>query len=215
MTTRHHGIEEPRFLQVARVVERTSVLGPGVRAVVLVQGCMLRCRGCVAEATHPPDGGATLPVETLAASLLGLPEIAGVTFSGGEPFLQAAALSALADRLRERRPELSLMSFSGYRVEWLRARGSAAQRALLAQLDLLVDGPYVERWHAPLRWRGSSNQRLIALTDRHVEALAPDDPAGLELELDPNLELTWVGVPPRPGFLALLDRAIASGGGQG
>lgn len=208
--SRHAGIDDPHFLHLSRVVERTSVLGPGERAVVLVQGCALRCRGCIAAATHPLDGGVRTPVAALAERLAALPGIDGVTFSGGEPFLQAAALTTLGDRLRERRPGISLMAYSGYRHDRL-VRGTPAQRALLARLDLLVDGPYVERRHAPLRWRGSANQRLLALTDRHAGELAPDEPAGIELALDAELGLSWVGVPPRPGFLTQLDHAIATG----
>ena len=207
---RHAPDEDARTLRVARIVERTAVLGPGVRAVVVVQGCDLRCRGCIAEATHPRDGGEPVAVATLAERLAALP-VDGVTYSGGEPFLQAAALVALADALRARQPGWSLMAYTGYRLERL-ARGTAAQRALLDRLDLLVDGPYVERWHAPLRWRGSTNQRLVALSRRHRDALAPDEPAGMEVELTPGLDLSWVGVPPRPGFLATLEEAIAMRG---
>lgn len=207
MNPGHHGIDDPWALQVARLVDGTRVLGPGLRAVVVVQGCMLRCTGCIAAATHPLDGGASMPVEELARHLEGLPDIKGVTYSGGEPFLQASALVALTDRLQELRPELSFMSYSGYRLEWLRRRGSHSQRALLDRLDLLVDGPYVERRHRPLRWRGSANQRLLALTDRHAADVTPDESAGLELELDDRLGLSWVGVPPRPGFEATIDAA--------
>jgi len=208
--SRHAGVDDPDFLQVARIVERTAVLGPGMRAVVVVQGCHLRCRGCIAAATHPLDGGVRVPVSALVERLAALPQLDGVTFSGGEPFLQAAALAALSDGLRARRPGLSLMAYSGYRHERL-ARGTAAQRALLARLDLLVDGPYVERRHAPLRWRGSANQRLLVLSDRDVGEVTPDEPAGVELTLDGELGLSWVGVPPQPGFLATLDAAITRG----
>ncbi|HEV7771530.1 MAG TPA: 4Fe-4S single cluster domain-containing protein [Solirubrobacterales bacterium] len=205
--TRHWGSGGDSTLRLARVIERTEVLGPGPRAVVVVQGCHLRCRGCVAEPTHALDGGFGEDIGALAARLGALDDIAGVTFSGGEPFLQAAALSRLVDLLREQRPTLSTMSFSGYRLEWLRAKGSPAQRALLDRLDLLVDGPYVERLHAPLRWRGSSNQRLHALSARHEAELAPehDAPAGMEWSIDADLVFEWVGVPPVPG---LVDRLV-------
>ncbi len=206
----HRGFGDPEYLRVARVIDHTRVLGPGTRASVSVQGCLLRCQGCHSPAGKALDGGERMLVAELAERLLALP-VDGITFSGGgEPMLQAAALVALCDRLRARRPELSLMSYSGYRLEVLRDQGSSAQRALLDRLDLLVDGPYVARLHAPLRWRGSSNQRLIALTARHAGDLLPDEHAGMELELDDDLRLSWVGVPPRPGFLETLER-IANG----
>ncbi len=205
MNVRHHGHTEAQTLRVSRIVERTEVLGPGIRAVVLVQGCHLRCRNCVAPATHALDGGEPIDVHALAARLGALPEIQGITYSGGEPFLQAGALAALIDALRADRPELTLMSYTGYRHEWLQRQGSVAQRRLLERVDLLVDGPYVERWHAPLRWRASTNQRLLALTERHAGEAAADEPAGIELALDERLSLSWVGVPPQPGFLVALD----------
>jgi anaerobic ribonucleoside-triphosphate reductase activating protein len=201
--TRHWGAAEDRTLRLARFVEQTEVLGPGRRALVVVQGCHLRCRGCVASQTHALDGGAEVGVEALAARIVGLEGIDGITFTGGEPFLQAAALARLVDRVRETQPGLSAMSFSGYRLEWLRRSGSAAQRRLLERLDLLVDGPYVARLHRPLRWRGSSNQRLHALTPRHRTELAgdADEPAGMEISIDADLGVEWVGVPPVPGLM--------------
>jgi len=211
--TRHWGAAEDSNLRVARLIDRTGVLGPGERAVVVVQGCHLRCAGCIAEATHALDGGEEIGVEELGARLAALDGIDGVTFTGGEPFLQAPALSRLLDRLRRARPELSAMSFSGYRIEWLRAKGSPAQRGLLRRLDVLVDGPYVRRLHADLLWRGSSNQRIHALSSRHRAELerGADRSAGVEISIDGELGLEWVGVPPVPDYAA---RLAAHAGGS-
>jgi anaerobic ribonucleoside-triphosphate reductase activating protein len=208
---RHWGSNGRSHLRVSRLVEHTEVLGPGRRAVVVVQGCHLRCRGCIAEPTHPLDGGTEVGVEPLAERLAALPGISGVTFTGGEPFLQAAALARLVDLLRGARPELSTMSYSGYRIEWLQGKGSPAQRSFLSRLDLLVDGPYVQRLHAPLRWRGSRNQRIHALSPRHLGELerGEDGSAGMELSLDSELALEWIGVPPVPDFAAHLDALAA------
>jgi len=209
--SRHRGSEDAGSLQVSRLIDATSVLGPGRRSVVLVQGCQLRCRGCIAGATHPLDGGEALAVEQLASWVDSRPEVSGVTFSGGEPFLQAAALSRLIDLLRARRPGLSTMSYSGYRLEWLRQKGSKSQRELLRKLDLLVDGPYVQRLHGALRWRGSSNQRIHALSARHRDEVesGSDGPAGMEWNIDTELNLEWVGVPPRPDFAERLATQAA------
>jgi anaerobic ribonucleoside-triphosphate reductase activating protein len=204
--SRHWGSSERSSLRVARLIDHTRVLGPGTRAVVVVQGCHLRCRGCIAAATHPLDGGEEIRIEDLGAHLLALDDIDGVTLTGGEPFLQAPALSRLLDDLRGKRPEISAMSFSGYRVEWLRTKGSPAQRRLLDRLDVLVDGPYVRRLHADLRWRGSTNQRIHALSPRHRAEIegTGDCGAGVEFTIDEELGLEWVGVPPVPDFAARL-----------
>ncbi|MEV6109599.1 4Fe-4S single cluster domain-containing protein [Streptomyces sp. NPDC051940] len=200
-------------VSVARTLDRCTTLGPGVRAVVWVQGCPLRCTGCVAAETLPFEGGTPWAVDELAAWAAGVDGIEGVTLSGGEPFSQAGALAELIDGVRARRPGLTAMAYSGFRYEAL-ARGSADQRALLARLDLLVDGPYVAARHADLRWRGSANQRVLALTSRYADTLAalPDTSAGVEFSVADDGALSWAGVPPVPGFREELERRMAERG---
>ncbi|WP_432107955.1 4Fe-4S single cluster domain-containing protein [Streptomyces sp. AA1529] len=199
-------------LSVARTLDRCTVLGPGTRAVLWVQGCPLRCRGCVAAETLPFEGGTDRSVSELADWLCGLPDVEGVTLSGGEPFSQAAGLAALLDAVRARRPGFSAMAYSGLRYEAL-CRGGADRLALLRRLDLLVDGPYVAALHGSLRWRGSSNQRLVALTDRYPELRSqPDTSAGIEVSVEPGGALSWAGVPPTPGFRAGLEAHLAERG---
>ncbi|MFD5566095.1 4Fe-4S single cluster domain-containing protein [Kitasatospora griseola] len=200
-------------LSVARTLARCTVLGPGARAVIWVQGCPLRCRGCVAAETLPfTPAEQGRPVADLVDWLAALSGIEGVTLSGGEPFAQAEALVELLDRLRERRPELSAMAYSGFRLPVLR-RGTAGQRALLDRLDLLVDGPYVAALHADLRWRGSSNQRIHALTARYAQVpTEPDTGAGLQLSVGLDGAVSWAGVPAVPGFRAELERRLAADG---
>jgi anaerobic ribonucleoside-triphosphate reductase activating protein len=200
------------LLSVARRLDRCTVLGPGARAVIWVQGCPLRCRGCVAAETLPFEGGTAHPVAELADWICGLPDIEGVTLSGGEPFSQAAALAELLDAVRARRPELGAMAYSGFRYEALR-RGDPDRRALLRRLDLLVDGPYVASQHGSLRWRGSANQRIVALTDRYPDLAAqPDTSAGIELSVEADGTLSWAGVPPSPGFREGLEEQLAARG---
>src|SRR5712691_11077886 len=73
-------------IAVSRTLDRCAVLGPGIRAVIWVQGCPLRCAGCLAAETLPFEGGTAMPVDQLASWLTSLSGIEGVTFSGGEPF---------------------------------------------------------------------------------------------------------------------------------
>ena len=105
---------------------------------------------------------------------------------------------------------LGWMSYSGYSYEWLRERGSQAQRELLSRLDLLVDGPYLRERHSDLLWRGSTNQRLIAVTARYrpiIEALSSetDRSAGLEVTIDELGRAVFTGVPADPGFRDSFD----------
>ncbi|TWV48896.1 radical SAM protein, partial [Streptomyces misionensis] len=199
-------------LSVARTLDRCTALGPGSRAVIWVQGCPLRCPGCVAAETLPFEGGTSRSVAELADWLCGLDGIEGVTFSGGEPFGQARALVELLDAVRERRADFGAMAYSGFRHEALR-RGGPDRRALLDRLDLLVDGPYLAARHGSLRWRGSDNQRLIPLTDRYRQVLAePDTTAGIELSVEVDGSFSWAGVPPEPGFRERLEEQLAARG---
>ncbi|MFJ3308175.1 4Fe-4S single cluster domain-containing protein [Streptomyces sp. NPDC086549] len=199
-------------LSVARTLDHCAVLGPGTRAVIWVQGCPLRCHGCVAAETLPFEGGTARPVAELADWLCGLSGVEGVTLSGGEPFSQAGALAALLDAVRERRPDFGAMAYSGFRYEALR-RGDPDRRELLRRLDLLVDGPYVAARHGSLRWRGSDNQRLIVLGDRYAHVAAePDTSAGIELSVAADGSLSWAGVPPTPGFREGLEEQLAARG---
>jgi anaerobic ribonucleoside-triphosphate reductase activating protein len=202
-----------RTIRVGRIADRCRVLGPGVRAVVWVAGCPLRCKECVTPELLSPLAGSTIAVEHVADRLLALPDLDGVTFSGGEPFAQAPALLALCDLLHGERPELSLMSYTGFTLGWLRARGTREQRELLDRLDILVDGPYLPHRHVAARWRGSSNQRVIFLTDRHRgEEHAPDEPAGMTFEVTADDGFQWMGVPPVRGFRPALEAALAGDG---
>ncbi len=198
-------------LSISKMIARTAVLGPGLRAVIWVRGCPLRCEGCLAPEDLPFEGGRQLEVDDLAGQLCRLPdEITGVTFSGGEPMAQAEALSALVTAIRRER-DWSVMAYSGFTIEHLRRHGDTGQHALLAQLDILVDGPYVAARHGALLWRGSSNQRLHFLTGRHQPPA--DESAGIEVHLD-SQELQWVGVPPLPGFREQFEQAMAAEGVQ-
>ena len=197
-------------VRISRRIERCSVLGPGVRAVIWVQGCPLRCPGCIAQETLSFSGGEVIEVATLAEWVLDIADIDGLTLSGGEPFSQADALAALIDAIRTDRPDLHVMAYSGHTVEELQAMPQA--RPLLTRVDLLVDGPYRRDLHADSRWRGSANQRLIPLTVRGSLPHEPDQSAGIEVSLESDGSLSWAGVPAVPNFRRALERSLRQRG---
>lgn len=200
------------MVYVHRTVDRCTVLGPGLRAVIWVQGCPLRCPGCLAPETLPTGTGAQRSATELADWLASLTDVEGVTFSGGEPFAQADELARVLDEVRAIRPHFTAMSYSGFRLETLR-RGTPGQRAFLERLDLLIDGPYQAAKHANLRWRGSANQRLIPLTPRYRELLAePDTGQGIEFTLGLDGTFSWAGVPATPNFRERIEAGIAARG---
>ena len=119
-------------LRVAGLVEDSIVDGDGFRFTIFVQGCKRRCPNCQNPETQPLEGGHE---ETLAALLQKIrqnPLLTGVTFSGGEPFLQCAPLAKLAKEIHAM--GLDIWSYSGYTLEELRARHDEATDALLAEV---------------------------------------------------------------------------------
>lgn len=161
----------PPALRVAQWVSDTQAEGPGRRFALWVQGCSLRCTGCCNPEMLSPGGGAEHLVEALAAQVLSTPGIDGLSLLGGEPFEQAGPLAELCRLVRA--AGLSVMAYSGYTLEELCASADPGVGALLAQVDLLLDGRFrAELPEARRRWVGSSNQRLHFLTDRY----RPDDP---------------------------------------
>jgi anaerobic ribonucleoside-triphosphate reductase activating protein len=199
-------------LAVAATHPSCTVLGPGRRFVVWVQGCPFRCRGCVSPQWLPFEGGTPRPVDELAAEIAGA-GADGLTVSGGEPFAQAGALVGLVGAVRGLRPDLDLLVYTGYTLGALTRHGSADQRALLAVTDILVDGRYVESLHGDLLWRGSRNQCVRFPTGRYSWAdLGDDTGAGLQFEVTPGGGVAWLGVPPLPGFRVRYERELAAQG---
>ena len=103
-----------------------------------------------------------MDVAELAAMLDANPLLKGVTLSGGEPFCQPEAMAQLARLAHERGKDV--MCYTGYTLEQLLEMDSPAVRSLLEEIDILVDGPYLEAQRdLTLQFRGSANQRLIDL----------------------------------------------------
>lgn len=147
-------------MRIFGLVQDSIVDGPGFRFSCFVQGCPHHCPGCHNPESHDPSGGREMTVDQVASQMLGNPLTDGLTLSGGEPFAQAESCLELAKIAHSR--GLNVWSYSGWTFEHLRDHGTGAQRALLAELDVLVDGPFLlaERTLA-LPWRGSRNQRVI------------------------------------------------------
>lgn len=145
--------------------------GPGVRVTLFVSGCTHHCKGCFQPETW--DFGYGEPfTEEIQDNILGLlapSYIHGLTLLGGEPFepVNREGLLPLLRRVRAAYPEKTIWAFSGYTYEALCSGtpGPAETiRDMLALVDVLVDGPFVEaKKDLGLRFRGSSNQRLIDL----------------------------------------------------
>ena len=145
-------------LRIAGIVEESIVDGPGIRYTIFTQGCPFHCRGCHNPQAQPLRGGVDVTLRQLYDEIKANPLVTGVTFSGGEPFIQARSLCTLAKILKAE--VYSLWSYSGYTYE--KIIYDDIMRDLLAELDVLVDGPFVQaKVSLDIDFRGSTNQRLI------------------------------------------------------
>lgn len=187
----------PQLLQMAAFIDRSLVNGPGTRAVIWLQGCTRRppCAGCYNPSMQDPNRPAEqLAPQAMARKILELRELAGVTLTGGEPFLQSAALARLVAPLRAE--GLTVVTFTGHTLEELQADPDPGHTELLSNTDLLVDGPYIEALGCRLPLRGSTNQRLHYLSGR----IRPSDVEGLpaaeaELYIDSRGDAVLCGFP--------------------
>ncbi len=147
------------MLNLAGIVADSIVDGPGIRVTIFSQGCPHHCEGCHNPETWAFEGGTEMSEEQLVEIVRSNPLAKGVTFSGGEPFAQAEGFAALAKQLKSLGYEVA--SYSGYTFEELQ-NGTDAQKELLEQLDVLIDGRFeLQSRSLELVFRGSRNQRIL------------------------------------------------------
>lgn len=166
-------------LRIFGTADDSIVDGPGIRFSVFTQGCKHGCPGCHNPEAQPFEGGREVALDKLKQKIEGNPLLAGITLTGGEPFEQSKPLVELACWAKHR--GLNVWAYSGYTFEDLiQGIPSAAAKELLAAVDVLVDGRFVQaQASCGLKWRGSSNQRIIdvpaSLTAGKVVELALQD----------------------------------------
>lgn len=155
-------------LRVAQIMKDSIVDGPGLRYVIFTQGCYHKCEGCHNPQTHDPTGGMTKNTDDLFIEIMLNPTYTGVTFSGGEPFLQSDALADLAIKIKHssRKDDLDIICYTGYTFEQLwesiHKNNIMSHMRLLYNIDYLIDGPFIkDKASLECKWRGSTNQRII------------------------------------------------------
>ena len=147
------------MLNLSGIVSDSIVDGPGIRTTIFCQGCPHHCPGCHNPETWEFSCGTPMDEADIFAIVRSNPLCRGVTFSGGEPFAQAAGFAKLARLLKEKGYEVA--SYSGYTFEEL-LEGSEDQKALLASIDILIDGPFLMAEKSlEVPFRGSRNQRIL------------------------------------------------------
>jgi anaerobic ribonucleoside-triphosphate reductase activating protein len=188
-----------------------TVLGPGRRIGIWLQGCSIGCKGCVSQDTWARDAGRDMTVAQLITwcKQTSGGVFDGITLSGGEPFDQPQALSALLDALifwRDAdRLDFDILCYSGYPLATLEKRHAK----LLAKLDALIPEPYVDAKPLTHVWRGSSNQPLAMLSERGRSRFAdyvdmPIEAPGKRIQAMTEGGRVWyVGIPSRGDMAAL------------
>jgi len=131
--------------------------GPGFRTSIYCAGCRHQCPGCHNPQSWAFDQGREMSIAELMRIIEADP-FANVTFSGGDPMYQAAGFAELAREIHKR-TNRDIWCYTGFTFESLINQD---QRQLLEELDVLVDGPFIQALRDPdLLFRGSSNQRII------------------------------------------------------
>ena len=135
--------------------------GPGVRVSIFFQGCAFHCKNCFNKETWDFKGGEEFTDEVIEKIIkLCEPEhITGLSMLGGEPMHpnNIEGTTKLAKRFKEVYPNKSLWSWSGFLFD-----RDLKDKEVINYLDVLVDGQFVDELRNPkLKWRGSSNQRVI------------------------------------------------------
>ncbi|AGN25107.1 anaerobic ribonucleoside-triphosphate reductase activating protein [Erysipelothrix rhusiopathiae SY1027] len=127
--------------------------------MVFTQGCPHNCPGCHNQRSIPFDGGELIEVDEVINQILEA-DLKRVTFSGGEPFVQAEQLYLIAKRLKKE--GYNLWSYSGYTFEALLRHRDPFVQKYLSQLDILIDGRFlIKKKTLAALFRGSTNQRII------------------------------------------------------
>ncbi|MEG0918440.1 MAG: anaerobic ribonucleoside-triphosphate reductase activating protein [Anaerovoracaceae bacterium] len=148
-------------INLAGIVRESITDGPGIRFAVFCQGCTHHCPGCHNEETWAIGGGKDVTIDKIMEEIKKDPILSGVTFSGGEPFLQAEGFLELAKRIKSE-TKLNIMIFTGFLIEELKEKDNDSIKQLISLADYIVDGKFVlAQKDLTLKYRGSSNQRII------------------------------------------------------
>ena len=135
--------------------------GPGVRVSIFMQGCTFNCKNCFNPETHDFNGGKEFTDDTIARvlELCENENIEGLSILGGEPMhpKNIDGTTKLAKEFKEKYPNKNIWVWTGFLFD-----KDLKDKEVMKYIDVLVDGQYVDELHDPkLKWKGSSNQRVI------------------------------------------------------
>lgn len=153
-------------MRVMNIIHDSVVDGEGLRTVVFFAGCPHHCQGCHNPESWKMTNGKEMTVEEIFREVMSN-SLTDVTFSGGEPMIQAKNLARLAKKIKE--AGKNIWVYSGFTYEELLQARDPYKRKVLQYCDVLVDGRFeLEQRDLSLRFKGSRNQRIIDLNKRLV-----------------------------------------------
>ena len=174
-------------------LDDSGLLGPAPRIVLWLHGCGRDCPGCIATDWNKKDGSTfSLSVGTLLRYIDSHQDLEGVTISGGEPFIQDAALGELVSALHSK--GLGIIIYTGYVLAELQSNPQAGVQKALFGCDTLIDGPYDETMDDDQSLRGSSNQKIYHFTSRYREYFSTSG-ARRSVILEENGQRYILGIP--------------------
>ncbi|MEX9841680.1 4Fe-4S single cluster domain-containing protein [Providencia rettgeri] len=191
-------------VNISRVHFPITALGPGKRIGIWFQGCSLRCKGCLSPDTWQVKDNSITVKQLLDQITEWLPFADGITISGGEPFEQPEALSALVKGIKQL-TDADILVYSGYQWEHIEER--VLQMA--PNIDALISEPFIVDLPQTQMLKGSDNQQLHMLTPlgkvrfmAYQRSITPEDKV-LDLAFDETGRLFLAGVPERNDMLRL------------
>lgn len=181
------------LVRLHSIISNSRANGPGIRTVIWFQGCTLLCSNCFNPQTHSSSPALVVDVPDLVEMLRRDSQgLEGITISGGEPLQQGAALLQLLRGVRGA-TDLSIILFSGYTLAEIEKMPFGC--AILAQVDVLIDGRYVHDQRIARDLRGSANQKLHLFTKRYTLAEL-EATVRCEIQIDPRGEIVITGINP-------------------
>lgn len=159
-------------IRIAGYVDDSIVDGPGIRFTIFTQGCAHHCFNCHNPETWAFDKGKDVDIDELISKIKRNPLLQGITLSGGDPLYQVNACLELVKKVKELNSDLDIIIYTGFTFEEL-ANNFKKNNDLLSLLklsDILIDGKYEDSLRdLTLRFRGSTNQRVINLKKTFLE----------------------------------------------
>lgn len=153
-------------LKIIKIIDGTSVDGPGLRTSIYFSGCSHHCPGCQNPQTWDIDFGNKVDIEEVLNTIID--NDFDVTFSGGDPLFQVEEVTLLAKKIKD--IGKNIWCYTGYTYEQIATDSRLSQ--ILPYIDVLVDGRFdLNLRDISLRFRGSANQRLIDVRKSRPEKI--------------------------------------------